>query len=227
MAEQSTIQMRIRNLLKRGYRTWDPDQNLKVDPGDPAVVLDVETTGLDFGQDRMVSLGLCQTDTLQRKYWRLHTDGIASNPQALATHGIQLKTSNRSPRLESVWPDVERFCAGRPILAHNASFDFKFIKHSLDRNGIFCSGNFHRRNWRDTLKIARLCFSERKFHTLDDLVEYVGLEVDERGIHSAVEDAVILARCWNSPVLAEKWQEVPERLRNQAILENLLAPMKS
>ena len=184
-------------------------------PSQPAVVLDVETTGLSSVKDRIVQIGLCRTDTMEIQEWTVNTQGIPSNKYALAVHGISLAKTAKAPTLANIWPEIEEFCSGLPILAHNAIFDFRFIDRSIRREKIKPNSpqDFQAANWYDTMWYCRLCFPGRNGNKLDDLITYTKPKsIPKRSkLHDAKQDALLVAHCWNSPTLLKKFQQVPDQ----------------
>jgi len=69
-------------------------------------------------------------------------------------HGIEPDMTAGSPTFAEVWPLVNARVAGKPVVAHNASFDCSVLRHSLDAAGLeypdldyFCTRVFALRQW--------------------------------------------------------------------------------
>lgn len=95
------------------------------------VVLDTETTGLDY-DDEAVSIGLVAKDgTVLLDTLLCHEK--PSDPKALATHGITWEMTRGAPKFVDVWPELAGQTQGKQLLGYNASFDLRIIAQMLDR----------------------------------------------------------------------------------------------
>ncbi|BBG42448.1 DNA polymerase III alpha subunit [Mycoplasmopsis californica] len=77
-------------------------------------------------------------------------------------------------------------------LAHNAKFDFNFLKEQFRLHNI----EFPNVAVIDTLVVSRLLFPERKKHSLGDLANFLGVKYDPNTAHRADYDAKVLAQVW-------------------------------
>jgi DNA polymerase III epsilon subunit-like protein len=71
-------------------------------------------------------------------------------------HGIGPEMTADSPTFAEIWPRICDRLAGKPVVAHNASFDFSVLRHSLDAAGVdypelsyYCTRVFALRHWPD------------------------------------------------------------------------------
>ena len=71
-------------------------------------------------------------------------------------HGIEPEMTADSPTFAEIWPRIYDRLAGKPLVAHNASFDFSVLRHSLDEAGVdypelsyYCTRVFALRHWPD------------------------------------------------------------------------------
>ena len=74
-----------------------------------------------------------------------------------------------APDIETVLPEVMKFCEGCIMVAHNASFDMSFIRENCRRQGLADEFTVV-----DTLGMARSMFENLKNYKLDTVVEAVG-----------------------------------------------------
>lgn len=51
----------------------------------------------------------------------------------ISIHGIDPSMTRDSPTFAELWPTLEDRIGGRPVVAHNASFDMSVLRHELDR----------------------------------------------------------------------------------------------
>ncbi|WP_231968573.1 PolC-type DNA polymerase III [Polynucleobacter necessarius] len=103
---------------------------------------------------------------------------------------------DRQPSFEEIAEDLKRELEGKIFVAHNARFDYGFIKASFRRIGIdfkpkvLC-----------TVKLSRMLFPEQSCHNLDTIIQAHKLQVNAR--HRALGDADLLYQFWQ--VCAEKF----------------------
>jgi len=104
----------------------------------------------------------------------------------IAVHGIRPRDVEHAPLFGDLWPDLARRIDGRVIVAHNASFDMSVLRHSLalarmepPECRFLCTVALARRVWPDLPR-----------HRLNDVSEFLGLELDH---HRAGSDAAACA----------------------------------
>lgn len=99
-------------------------------------VVDVETTGLSAGRDRILELAIVRTDTdlniVDEWVCRFHPDGPVG---AVHVHGITDADVARAPRFAVMIDDVTRRLAGAAIVGHNVNFDLAFLRAEFARAG--------------------------------------------------------------------------------------------
>ena len=104
------------------------------------IIFDTETTGLSpAGGDRMVEIGCIEMINRVETGRTFHAYFNPERPmpsEAEAVHGLSATPSCRTSRCS---PTRSRNCssssATRRSIAHNASFDFGFLNHELQRCG--------------------------------------------------------------------------------------------
>jgi DNA polymerase-3 subunit epsilon len=95
-----------------------------------------------------------------------------------------------APRADKVMRDFARFIGDRPLVAHNASFDRRFLDAEFRRIGARRSQEFG-----CSMLTARRIYPEAPNHKLETLVRYKGLHTE--GIfHRALADAEMTALLW-------------------------------
>ena len=101
-------------------------------------VLDVETTGLDAGCNRIVELALVRMDAHGRVLDELHTvvdpDGDGAGPTQV--HGITDADLRGAPTFAQLAPAVRHLIGGALVVSHNAHFDIAFLHAELARAGL-------------------------------------------------------------------------------------------
>ncbi|ANS87028.1 DNA-directed DNA polymerase [Vibrio scophthalmi] len=160
---------------------------------DSIIVLDFETTGLSPQQgDRAIEIGavkLHQGEVVDR-FQRLMNPGFRVSSFIEGYTGITNNMLSGAPRCAEVMDEFADFIQGSNLLAHNASFDQRFLDGELalikrDYNGQFaCS-----------LLVSRRLHQETSSHKLGDLVRYH--QIDNDGVfHRALADAEMTAKLW-------------------------------
>lgn len=168
-------------------------------PADQLVVFDFETTGLspDMG-DRSIEIGavLIENGKITGRFQQLMNPGVRIPLFIENLTGITNAMIKESRSNAEVMSDFHDFIAGRNLVAHNASFDERFLRAEFRRikkqysSGIACS-----------LLAARRIFQNAPNHQLATLAQYKNLPSD--GIyHRALADAEVTAHLWLS-LLAE------------------------
>lgn len=153
------------------------------------VALDTETTGFSSERDRIVEIGLVRFrngDVLDTSSW-LVNPGIEIPWYAKKVHGISDSMVADKPGCAAILPEVTRFIADAPLLAHNARFDLRFLESEYLRAELSPPTNA----CFDTLKLARKWFPESRSHSLKNLLEHLEIP-PENGFHRAMADAAYL-----------------------------------
>jgi len=162
---------------------------------DSIVVLDFETTGLSpFQGDRAIEIGAVKL-----------VDGeVVDSFQALMNPGrrisgfIEEYTGISNEMLASAKSNAEvmsefaDFIEGQNLLAHNASFDKKFLDAELQAIGRSYAGQFA-----CSLLTSRRIYQEAPNHKLGTLVRYKGI-MGDGSFHRALYDAQMTAKLWQA-----------------------------
>jgi DNA polymerase III subunit epsilon len=164
----------------------------------PLVFLDLETTGATATHDRITEVGIVEVENgrFVREWSSLVNPGISIPPAIQALTGISNAMAAGAPRFEEIAREVWEAVDGRVLVAHNARFDYGFLKNEFRRLGksftapVLC-----------TVKLSRKLFPQHARHNLDTLMMRHGLNCEAR--HRALGDARVL---WQ---LAQQWREDP------------------
>jgi len=103
--------------------------------------------------------------------------------------GITNEMVSDAPRFESIAQELNTLLEGYLFIAHNARFDFGFLKNEFKRLDIA-----FRPNILCSVKLSRALFPEHKHHNLDSLIVRHGLTVSDR--HRALGDAKLIHQFW-------------------------------
>lgn len=162
------------------------------------VFLDLETTGATATHDRVTEVGLIEVHEgrFVREWSSLVNPGISIPPAIQALTGISNAMVKDAPRFEDIAREVYEAIDGRVLIAHNARFDYGFLKNEFKRLGktfsapVLC-----------TVKLSRRLFPQHARHNLDSLMMRHGIDCEAR--HRALGDARVL---WQ---LAQQWRADP------------------
>lgn len=173
------------------------------------VVFDFETTGLspDMG-DRAIEIGavLIEQGRITDRFQQVMNPGVRIPLFIENLTGITNVMVKAARNNAEVMSDFYDFIAGHNLVAHNASFDERFLRAELKRikkyfsSGIACS-----------LLAARRIFQQAPNHQLATLAAYKDLPT-EGVYHRALADAEVTAYLWMSLL---------EELREQHALDDL------
>jgi DNA polymerase III subunit epsilon len=160
------------------------------------IVFDTETTGLNpAGGDRMVEIGCIEMINRVEtgRHFHAYFNPLRVMPaEAEAVHGLSNLFLSNQPLFEDRVEELMVFLGEAPLVAHNASFDFGFLNHELQRCGrpIVCMSRMV-----DTLILARARHPGAK-HSLDALCARFGVDRSMRIKHGALLDAQLLAQVY-------------------------------
>jgi DNA polymerase-3 subunit epsilon len=154
----------------------------------PAIAfVDLETTGMSAGEDRVTEVGIVRVDDgVDVAEWSTLVNPQRSIPGAVqAMTGITNAMVAEAPTFEGVADEVQKRVSGCIFVAHNARFDYGFLKHEFGRLGRAFSAKVL-----CTVKLSRRLYAEEGRHNLDAVIERHGLAVSDR--HRALGDARVL-----------------------------------
>lgn len=99
------------------------------------IVLDVETTGLDYTKEKMIEFAAIRLENgkITDKFETLINPMQHIRKSSIAIHGITEDDVKDAPLEEEVIPKIIEFIGDYPIVAHNAVFDYSFINEASIR----------------------------------------------------------------------------------------------
>jgi DNA polymerase-3 subunit epsilon len=152
--------------------------------------VDIETNGGVATVDGITEVGIVEVDEDGVREWShlIRPEGrIPEFIQRLT--GISNEMVADAPRFAEVAEEIYNRLDGRLFIAHNARFDYGFLRNAFERVGlplrppVLC-----------TVKLSRALFPEHRRHGLDALIERHGLVVGDR--HRALADAQLVWQFW-------------------------------
>jgi DNA polymerase III subunit epsilon len=159
------------------------------------VVFDLETTGLSPRQGhRVIEIGAVaiENGAVAEEFSTLIDAGIRIPPVVQAIHGITDEMLDGQPKPEEIFPRFRTFIADSILVAHNAAFDIRFLRHEFARlkmglpNRHVC-----------TLEMCRDRFPRLIDRTLETVYLHLFPEAGlHRQNHRALDDARMTAKIW-------------------------------
>lgn len=149
------------------------------------VAFDLETTGLSPTKNRVLEIGCVKfrgNSPLESTNWLINPE--AEIPEFVQSiHHITPEMLAESPTFAEIYPEFAAFCQEHTLLAHNASFDVRFMRSEIKRNALTPMDNIII----DSLPIARDYFPKADSHSLEALLSYLGIQ--EARFHRAKADS--------------------------------------
>ena len=153
--------------------------------------VDIETTGSNFERDRITEVAIITLQDGKSTRFETLLDPQVFIPSGItALTGISSQLVKGQPTFEEIASELFKELDDKIFIAHNARFDYGFLKAAFKRVGI----DFKPRVI-CTVKLSRLLFPEQKRHNLDTIIQTHGLHCEAR--HRAMGDADILLQFWN------------------------------
>ncbi|MDR5857798.1 exonuclease domain-containing protein [Caballeronia sp. LZ062] len=156
----------------------------------PIVFVDLETTGSDATVDRITEIGVVEASTAGIERWSVLVDpGVPVPPFVSRLTGIDDAMLRGQPTFEALAPALAERLHGKLFVAHNARFDYGFLKNEFRRAGIA-----FRADTLCTVRLSRALFPSVERHGLDALI--ARLDLAPQGRHRALADADLLWQFW-------------------------------
>ncbi|MDR1994053.1 exonuclease domain-containing protein [Azonexus sp.] len=176
----------------------------------PFAFVDLETTGATASRDRITEIGIVEIDAdgEVREWQQLVNPGVPIPPFIEQLTGISNAMVAAAPSFAEVAEETRRRLDGRLFIAHNARFDYGFLKNEFRRLGIA-----FRAPVVCTVKLSRALFPEHRRHNLDALIERHGLTADAR--HRALADAQLIHQFWRKIHADLDHEHITAALREQ------------
>lgn len=178
--------------------------------------IDVETTGANPVVDRITEVAVIRVEGGQvvARWESLVNPGIPIPPTIQRVTGITNAMVAEAPAFPALAESLQAILAGCVFVAHNARFDYGFIKNELQRWGrdfdapVLC-----------TVKLSRALYPEHHRHGLDALIERHGFRCAAR--HRAMGDTEVL---WSFAQLIS--QNFPPDVVAQAVAKAMKRPAR-
>lgn len=185
--------MGLFNFLKKEEDLFD--ENITIEET-RFVVLDTETTGFDYDNDRILCIGalVLQNGTISiQNSFEVYIEQDHYDKSTAQIHGILKAFVVQRPSERETLEQFLAFLGDSVIIAHHAIFDVTMINKALERNGLPELTNKRLDTailYKKTLIKSHL-FERKDHYTLDDLADKFDISKKDR--HTALGDAYITA----------------------------------
>ncbi len=158
------------------------------------LILDTETTGLNFYDDRIIEIGIVELidNVLTQNYFHEYINPeINISMSAQKVHGISNEFLIGKPTFNKIADKFLDFIKDDTIIIHNAEFDTNFINKELQNCGLSNIKN----SVIDTIKIAKKEFPGQTVN-LDSLCKKLDVKNTRQNFHGALLDATLLSKVY-------------------------------
>lgn len=175
------------------------------------IAIDFETTGVvggypdepwQIGMARIVDTSIPE-DGLYDRWLRIGDRPFS--PMAPGRHHSVRKELAEAPTLSELWPEVRPWWCGGVLVAHNASTERNVIQQAVPMHSVG--------QWIDTLTLSRIAYPSLASHSLEEVVQALGLadcirkRCPGREFHDALFDAVAAAELLIHLLGQEGWRD--------------------
>jgi DNA polymerase-3 subunit epsilon len=157
------------------------------------IILDFETTGLSPNMgDRAIEIGAVKLEKgkITQKFQALMNPGRSISPFIEDYTGITNTMLSKASSCAEVMVEFSDFIKGQNLLAHNASFDKRFLDNEFQQIASNYDGQFA-----CSLLVSRRLYQSAPNHKLGTLIKYKGI-VSTGSYHRALYDAEMTAKLW-------------------------------
>ena len=156
------------------------------------IVLDVETTGLDYPKEKIIEFAgvMLVNGKIKDKFETLINAKQHIRKSSQAIHGISEEMLEDAPTEEEAFPKIFEFIGDYPIVAHNAIFDYSFLNRTSKRLYDKPLEN----HYIDTQVMFKEIYPQLESCGLEALMNTFNVDFSTR--HRAMADAEGLALCY-------------------------------
>lgn len=155
-------------------------------------IVDIETTGGYAENHRITEIAIYHHDgmSITDSYHTLINPGRNIPYYITGLTGITSEMVFAAPSFEDVAKEIYQWLDGKVFVAHNAHFDYSFLKKEFEQAGI---------NWQSkklcTVRLSRKIIPGLRSYSLGSLSESLGVEIQNR--HRAGGDAAATAKIFD------------------------------
>jgi DNA polymerase-3 subunit alpha (Gram-positive type) len=153
------------------------------------IVFDLETTGLNPSQHEIIEIGAVKFKAGEKidEFKSFINPGVRIPAKITEITGINNRMVKDAPGLKKVIDQFVDFAGAGVLVAHNADFDYGFIRTALENL------EMEKDDYTvlDTLGLSRAVVKDSKNHKLNTLAKYFGVDLENH--HRALDDAAATA----------------------------------
>ena len=177
------------------------------------LIIDTETSGLDFDKDRIIEVGCLElidgvfTGNKFHQYYK--PDEVVISSESEKIHGLSNQFLSKFRTFEDEIEKFMAFVCESPLIIHNAQFDITMINNALKRSG---KKQIDTDTAICTLEIAKKKFPGSK-NNLNALCRRFDISLESREKHGALTDSFLLLQVYNE-LLGGKQQALSLKLES-------------
>jgi DNA polymerase-3 subunit epsilon len=155
----------------------------------PIVIVDVETSGMSPSRARIIEIACIRVENGKEvdRFVSLVDPDINIGREIQAITSITNDMVKDAPSFAQIAPRVDEIFKDAVLCAHNARFDYSFVKAEMERAGFS-----FKKQMLCTAKLSRSLFPKYKHHDLSSIIERHDIACAAR--HRAEGDADVLLR---------------------------------
>lgn len=158
----------------------------------PLAFVDLETTGPTVTKDHITEIAIITWDGEKKEVWSSLLNPEMSIPPFIEQlTGISNAMVADQPVFADLAEEIAARLQGHVFVAHNARFDYGFLKNAFKRAGIH-----FRSTVLCTVKLSRKLYPQFPKHNLDSLIARHGIQVGSR--HRALSDTEAIYQFWQA-----------------------------
>lgn len=177
----------------------------------PLTLVDVETTGTNPRFDRIIEVGVLRVENneIVSSFSSLVNPHTYIPAEITRITGITSNDVLSAPDFSEIKKQLHALFEGAILVAHNARFDYGFLKHEFARHEMPFSAK-----QLCTVRLARALFPELPRHNLDALITHFNLPCEKR--HRALDDTKAMYHFLGHAVQKKAFPETLKKLLKKA-----------
>jgi DNA polymerase III subunit epsilon len=181
-------------------------------------IVDIETTGGYAANHRITEIAIYYHDGLQitDTYHTLVNPGRNIPYYITGLTGITSEMVISAPTFKEIAEEIHRRLDGKVFVAHNAHFDYSFLKKEFEQAGI----QWHSRKL-CTVRLSRKIIPGLRSYSLGSLAESLGIEITNR--HRAGGDAAATVKIFDQLLQRDRDSHILKALKKNSG-ETILPP---
>lgn len=181
-------------------------------------IVDIETTGGYAANHRITEIAICYHDGVQvtDTFHTLVNPGRNIPYYITGLTGITTEMVFSAPSFRQIAEDIYKKLEGRVFVAHNAHFDYSFLKKEFEQAGI---------QWQSkklcTVRLSRKIIPGLRSYSLGSLAESLGIHITNR--HRAGGDAAATVKIFDQLLQRDRDNHILKALKRNSG-ETILPP---